>query len=190
MSKRRGKILVISGPSGVGKTTLYRRVLDELKEKLVFSISATSRAPRADEKEGVDYFYFAKEEFQALIDKNAFLEWAEVHGNYYGTLRSTVEDSISNGKSVLLDLDVQGARSIRKAFPDAHFIFILPPSEKALHDRLEGRGSETPESLERRYNNAIAEMKFAGEYEYQIINNDRNIAYQELLYVVKHIIDE
>lgn len=177
---RLGRIIVISGPSGVGKTTLYREVLPKFEGKIVFSVSATTRPLRQGEVEGKDYYFLTEEEFRRKIEDNEFVEWANVHGCYYGTLRSEVERIINSGNSCLMDIDVQGAMSIRKTLPESVFIFILPPSLEVLKERLKKRNTDSEEVLAIRIQNAEKEMSYSDQYDYKIVNEDRKLAAKEL----------
>ncbi len=190
--KGKGKILVLNGPSGVGKTTLYHRLLEEFRDKLELSISATTRAPREGELDGRDYYFISLEEFKKRIAQNAFVEWAEVYGNYYGTLHSELERITHKGHSVLLDIDVQGGESVKRVFPDAVLIFILPPSREELHKRLIDRKTEDLESLKRRIQTSEQEIEFynfhQAMYSRAIVNADRETAYQELSDFIRSIL--
>ncbi|UKL14121.1 guanylate kinase [Dissulfurimicrobium hydrothermale] len=178
-----GDIFVISAPSGAGKTTLCRRLLADDK-RLCFSISHTTRRPRPGEIDGRDYFFVSRERFEAIEKDGGFLEWAEVHGNLYGTSRSQVFERLKEGADVLLDVDVQGARQIRRTFPDAVFIFILPPSWRELERRLYARGSEDSEWLELRLKNAAVELDAVTEYEFSVVNNELETALEELKAII------
>jgi guanylate kinase len=168
---KRGELFIISAPSGAGKTTVLKRVLAELPG-VAFSISHTTRAPRPGEEEGRDYCFVDKETFRRMRDAEGFLEWAEVHGNLYGTSRQMVENLIVQSLDVILDIDVQGARQIRqqKETP-GHFVFIVPPSLAELKRRLIGRGTETPASLATRYGNAKRELADLDSYDFLIVND-------------------
>ncbi len=173
-------IVVISGPSGVGKTTLYKRLLAEFPERLGFSVSATTRKPRPGEVHGVDYYFYTREDFEKARERGEFAEWAEVYGNYYGTLKSELEKIMAEGKTALLDVDVQGGMSIKRAFPEAFLVFIKPPSMEDLRDRIQKRCSDDPEAIARRLRQASEEMKKAEFYNVQIENRDLEQAYQNL----------
>jgi len=168
---RRGELFIISAPSGAGKTTVLKRVLAELPG-VAFSISHTTRAPRAGEEDGRDYCFVDQETFVRMRDADGFLEWAEVHGNLYGTSGEMVENLIEQGIDVILDIDVQGAQQIRqKKETKGHFVFIVPPSWEELQRRLVGRGTETPESLSTRYSNARRELADLDCYDFLIVND-------------------
>jgi guanylate kinase len=179
----RGSVLVVSAPSGAGKTTLCRRLLDDLPG-LEFSVSHTTRARRPGEEHGRDYFFVDREEFERRRQAGEFLEWATVAGHLYGTSGAAVKLATEAGRDVLLDIDTQGAVAVRSLIPEAVLIFILPPGPDALRARLLQRGSETPEGLERRLRLAAAEIAHAGVYDYLIVNEDLEAAYSELKSVV------
>jgi len=175
--KRRGLLCVVSGPSGSGKTTLCRRFSDEDTEA-VYAISATTRTPRKEEKDGIDYFFLTREEFEARTTRGEFLEYAEVHGNYYGTLKSEVLTHIEAGRDVLMDIDVQGAALVRSqedpAIQEALVdIFILLPSDEELLKRLNFRGTETQDQIDLRLKNAHEEMQHWQLYRYTVVSADK-----------------
>ena len=183
MTPARGGLIVVSAPSGAGKTTLCRRLLEALPG-LVFSVSHTTRPPRAGERPGVDYHFVARPEFETRRAAGEFLEWAVVGGELYGTSAVAVEGSLAEGRDVLLDVDTQGAAAVRRLKPEAVLVFILPPGPEALRARLLARGSETEEGLERRLRLAAAEVARAGEYDYQVINDDLDAAFDRLRAIV------
>ncbi len=170
----RGNLIVISAPSGSGKSTLVRGLFDRLLETpgLVFSVSHTTRKPRSGEKHGVDYFFVPEEEFRAMIAAGGFLEYAEVYGNLYGTSREAVETQLQEGRDVLLDIDVQGAMSVKQSLQSAILIFVLPPSFRALRERLLKRGLDERETIERRLRIAREEVVCYRKYDYVIVNED------------------
>ena len=168
---RKGMLLVISGPSGTGKGTLIERLMKE-DPTLVFSVSATTRAPRPGEIDGVHYHFVTNERYDELVAENAFVEYANVHGNRYGTLRSEVYERLERGENVVLDIDVQGALNVIASEKEKVSIFILPPSMKELRSRLTGRGTETEEAVERRLHNAVWEISQKDKYQYKVINDD------------------
>ena len=163
--------VVIAAPSGTGKTSLARALV-ERDPQVVFSISATTRPPRPHETDGVDYEFVDEAAFDRMLAAGELLEWAEVHGHRYGTPARGVAAALQRGEIVVLDIDIQGARQIRRAFPDAVLIFILPPSGDELVRRLRGRGSEAPAERRRRLGNARAELHAAGEFDYVVVNDD------------------
>lgn len=170
MSKT-GMLYVYSGPSGVGKGTILVPYLKE-HDHAVLSVSATTRAPRPGETDGVEYHFKNREQFEELIQTDGLLEYAQYSGNYYGTPRAEVEKCLLEGYDVFLEIEVQGAMKIKQTFPDAVFIFVLPPSFEVLQHRLTGRGTEAPEVVEMRLNAAREEMLHAIDYDYVIINDD------------------
>ena len=181
--------IVMSAPSGCGKSTLIDMLLQEYPD-LQYSISCTTRAPRGEEEDGIDYHFMTVERFRELLSENAFLEHAEVHGNYYGTLKRLIEEVLAEGNSIILDIDVVGAAKVRayvKTLPPGDLlregymdVFINPPDMYALRDRLEKRGTDSPETIERRLANAAGEMARAGEYMFQVTNDDLGMAYRRL----------
>ncbi len=191
--KKNGNLIVISGPSGVGKSTLVKRAMTELPD-LAFSVSCTTRAPRAGEVDGSAYHFLSEEEFSAKLEAGEFLEHAGVFKHRYGTLKSEVTDRICAGKEVILDIDVQGAKQIRQAAENdeiirnaAVFILIAPPSLQALEERLTGRNSETPEQLKLRLEGAAGELRNFRIYDYLVINDDLEKAAAELIDIFKSI---
>lgn len=177
-------LLIVSSPSGAGKTTLTRRLLQEFPG-FRFSVSHTTRKPRANEVDGQDYHFVSEDEFRKLVDGNRFAEWAEVHGNLYGTSVDEIERAHAEGKSgVLFDVDYQGARQIKEKYPDAVGVFILPPSMKELQRRLEGRGSDDEASRQRRFDKAREEIGHYPFFEYMIVNDDLQQALAQLRGIV------
>jgi guanylate kinase len=167
--------VVLSAPSGAGKTTIARR-LRERRADVVFSVSATTRPPRAAERDGVDYHFVDEGEFRRMIDAGELIEWAQVHGAFYGTPLRNVVDAAARGQFLLLDIDVQGARQIRGKVADAVFVFVLPPSGRALVQRLRGRGSEDDARVQRRLRNALEELRTAAEFDRVVVNDDLSAA--------------
>jgi guanylate kinase len=171
MSARRGCVFVLSAPSGSGKTTLVHRLLSSV-EGIRFSISYTTRAPRGKERDGVDYHFVTREAFREKIEKGELLEWAEVHGNLYGTSKPETERIRESGEDVLLDVDVQGAAQVRKALPDAVTLFVMPPSFAILEERLRGRMQDAPEVIAGRLEAARREIEHYLEYHYVLVNEE------------------
>jgi len=166
----KGLLLVLSGPSGVGKGTVCS-ALRSVSPDLVYSVSVTTRLPRAGEKEGVNYFFRSHEQFRAMIERDELLEWAEYVGNYYGTPRSFVEEMLNAGKDVILEIDVQGALQVKRKFPDCVLIFLMPPSFAELKNRIEGRGTESVEAIRSRMNAAMEELRLMEHYDYAVVND-------------------
>lgn len=180
MSKT-GKLIIVSAPSGAGKTTLCQRLLQDFPQIIVPSISFTTRQPRGEETHGVHYHFTTQEEFKKGIQENQFAEWALVHGNYYGTGKKIIEKSFKEGKYVLLNIDVQGAHSLRSVYPSQNIsIFIAPPNLKELEQRLRKRGTDDEKTIQKRLVNAQDEMKKSGEFDKVIVNDTLEKAYQEL----------
>ena len=174
--QRNGLLLVISGPSGVGKGTLVNALM-ERNQKIKMSVSATTREPRPGEIEGVHYFFKTEEEFKEMVDRGEFLEYIHVFGSkYYGTPRSFVEQQLASGYDVILEIDVQGAMKVKQSFPDAVLMFITAPSMSEIKSRLIGRGTETMEQVEKRFATAFEEIKMIPQYDYVIINDVVDVA--------------
>jgi len=176
-------VVVVSGPSGAGKSSFVKVLLDEGPE-LQYSVSATTRARRSHETDGRDYFFLSREEFTRRADAGEFVEWAHVHGEMYGTLRTQTDEALRQGKNVLLDVDVQGGKSVRQAYPDGVFIFVLPPTLEALEARLRGRGTDSDERIRLRLENARREIPMAREYDYAVVNDDLAAASRKVLSIV------
>lgn len=174
-----GKLFVLSGPSGVGKGTLREHALENFSN-LVYSISCTTREPREGETNGVEYRFISRDEFEQGINNNLFLEYARVHGHYYGTLKSDVMKELNAGRNVLLEIDVQGALQVREKINNAVLIFIAPPSIEELSRRLINRNTESQHDLNIRLSNAAKELKFADKYDYIIVNDDLDLASRKL----------
>lgn len=177
--KQNGRLFVISAPSGAGKTTLIKQVMARFSG-LSYSVSHTTRPPRPGEIHGKDYFFVSREVFRQMIDAQAWLEWAQVHANFYGTSRAFVQEQLAAGRNLLLDIDVQGARQIMDSGLDSVTVFILPPSLDVLRDRLESRGTDSPETIALRLENAKREIALKYLYQYVVVNDDLNIAADQL----------
>ncbi|ANQ87112.1 guanylate kinase [Azoarcus olearius] len=179
-----GTLFIVTAPSGAGKTTLVRGLLDR-DPQVQLSISYTTRAPRPGEQDGREYHFVDVPTFRALRDRGEFLEWAEVHGNYYGTSRVWLKEQLAAGRDTLLEIDWQGAQQVRKVFPDAVGVFVLPPSLEELENRLRGRGTDSDDVISRRLLGARGEMRHVGEFDYVIINNELHEALDDLVAVVR-----
>lgn len=179
----KGSLFIVSGPSGCGKGTILTEILKQ--DKFYYSISATTRNPRVGEVDGVNYHFLSKEKFEELIKNDGMLEYASYCDNYYGTPRKPVEDMLNAGKHVILEIEVQGAMNVMKKCPDAVSIFILPPSIKELRRRLNKRGTETDDVIEKRLAQAEREIKMAENYDYIMINGEFELAVQDLLSVIR-----
>ncbi|MBC5628443.1 guanylate kinase [Clostridium sp. NSJ-6] len=175
MTNNKGLLIVVSGPSGAGKGTICKALLEK-HDDLFISVSATTRQPRAGEVDGVNYHFITKEDFIKRVEQKDFLEYAEVYGNYYGTPKSRVEEMIDSGKNVILEIDIQGALKVKENFKEGVFIFILPPSMEELKQRIIKRGSETPESLMRRFKSAYQEINYISKYNYAVVNDVVDVA--------------
>ena len=194
----KGILIVVSAPSGCGKGTILAEVMKD--EKFYYSVSATTRSPRPGETDGVNYHFLGREQFEELIKTGGMLEYAEYCGNYYGTPRDKVLEKINEGKNVILEIEVQGAMQIREKCPEAVFVFIAPPSVAELRNRLDKRGTETPEVINQRVSEAAQEISFAYRYDYVVVNNILEDAVNDFISVIraeelkaenqKNIIDE
>jgi len=183
MSK--GKLIVISAPSGSGKTTIAKAVMAKYPT-IEFSISATTRAMRQGESEGVDYFFLKREEFEARIQRGMLVEWEEIYGNLYGTLKSEVDRALSQGRVMLFDIDVKGGLSIKRHYPEALLIFIRPPSFEILKDRLTKRNTEDPAALERRLARVPMELELGMQFDHQVVNDELNKATTEVEALIRN----
>ncbi|KAI5915979.1 MAG: guanylate kinase [Proteobacteria bacterium] len=179
-----GTLFVVTAPSGAGKTTLVRGLLQR-DARVQLSVSFTTRAPRAGEQNGREYHFVDLATFRALRDRGEFLEWAEVHGNYYATSKVWLKEQVAAGRDTLLEIDWQGAQQVRKAFPDAVGVFILPPSLDELEKRLRGRNTDSDDVISRRLLAARGEMRHVAEFDYVIINNELQEALEDLVAVVR-----
>ncbi|MFP4077969.1 MAG: guanylate kinase [Candidatus Izemoplasmataceae bacterium] len=181
----RGLLVVLSGPSGVGKGTVRKALFDLEGHDLVYSISMTTRPPRGDEVDGEDYYFVSKEEFERRIRENGFLEWAEFVGNYYGTPKDKVEEQLKLGKEVVLEIEVQGALQVREKTSDGVFVFIAPPSKEALYRRLLRRGTESSDTIQKRMDKAEREFPLAHKYDYIVVNDEVTNAADRVLAIIR-----
>jgi guanylate kinase len=181
---KRGTFFVLSGPSGSGKGTVLKEVLRK-SDRIVYSVSATSRSPRAGEVDGINYYFKSREEFETLIKADAFIEYTETYGNYYGTLKSEVEKAIVNGKNIILEIDPVGARNVRAHYPDAVLMFLVAPDLEVLSSRLSGRGSESAETFKIRHDAALSEMENATLYDYVVVNDFVERAADDILAIIR-----
>jgi guanylate kinase len=189
LENRKGRIIAISAPSGSGKTTIVRKVLKDIPE-LVFSVSATTRKRRKDEKEGNDYYFITESEFKKRIDNNEFIEWEKFYDYYYGTYKNTVDSAVSDGKTIILEVDVKGALSLKKIYPDAVLIYIVPPSFDELVNRLVKRKTEDEADLQKRIDRAKMELELKDEFDYLVDNTELEKAVIETESLIKKIISK
>jgi len=184
MPNRKGFPIILSAPSGAGKTTLSRAVI-KLQPEIHYSISVTSRPPRTNEHDGVDYHFVPVAEFEKMLEEGQLIEWAMVHENYYGTPRKHIQDKLDAGVDVIMDIDTVGARAIKKLYPQAVSIFVLPPSLEELGKRLMSRATDSEEVIKKRLNRAKLEMAEIGDFEYFIVNDDFETAVQRVVAIVE-----
>ena len=176
--KKEGILLVLSGPSGAGKGTLCNKLRDSVA--INYSISATTRAPRTGEVDGVNYFFMTKDDFRQKIASDGFLEWAEVYGNYYGTPLDYIQTMTAQGNDVMVEIDPQGAKQVKLKMPNAVLIFIMPPSYRELENRIRGRGTENEEQIQTRLGSAVTEINTLSIYDYVVVNDDLDEAVSDL----------
>lgn len=180
-----GLLIVISGPSGVGKSTVRKALFNKKGHNLIYSVSMTTRKPREGEVDGVDYYFVSREEFERRIIEGKFLEYAEFVGNYYGTPKDIVEQKLDEGHEVVLEIEVEGALQVRKVMPEAVFIFLVPPGRQALYDRLQSRGTEDKSKIEERINKANREFLLAHKYDYIVVNDDVDNAADRIMAIIR-----
>ncbi len=178
------KLIILTGPSGVGKGTVVKEILEKDKS-ICLSVSATTRSPRKGEKEGENYFFLSEENFKKMINKNLFLEWAEFAGNYYGTPLSFVKDKIEEGFIVLLEIEVEGAKQIKDKFPDSLSIFILPPTKEELERRIRNRGTEKEEAINRRLSRSTYEIASSDEFDFKLTNRDVDETAERIIKIIR-----
>ncbi len=189
-SSHDGKIIIVSGPSGVGKSTICKEVVNRL-DNVFLSVSATTRTKSAKEVDGKDYWFLTRDEFEKRIENGMFLEYAEVFENLYGTPKDKTDEAIKEGKDIILEIDVQGARNVKRVYPDAKMIFILAPTQKDLAKRLNGRARDEEKVVEERLNGASAEIAAAWQfYEYMVINDDLQQAVNEVIQIIQDKVGE
>lgn len=180
---RKGLLFVVSGPSGTGKGTVCNRLTEQLE--ITVSISMTTRKPRVGETEGESYYFVTKEAFKEMLEQGGLLEYAEVYGNYYGTPKTKVLEKLEEGKDVLLEIDIQGALNVKKAFPDCILIFLLPPSLEELERRIVARGTETEDAIRLRLGESVRELHSVYEYDYRIVNDELQDAVDSVASVIR-----
>ncbi len=179
-----GSLIVISGPSGAGKGTIVKALLDQYPS-VHYSVSTTTRAPREGEVNGVNYWFVSREEFNQMREKDELLEWAEVYGNFYGTPRRRVMEAIQLGHDIILEIDPQGAMKVKKCFPNAVFVYIMPPSPRELARRICGRGTESQEAIRCRLNSVVDELGYVHEYDYLVINDELKEATADVAAIIR-----
>ncbi|RCW89191.1 guanylate kinase [Halanaerobium sp. DL-01] len=184
MSMGNGILFVLSGPSGVGKGTVLEKLMEDYNG-VSYSVSVTTRKPRSGEIDGEDYFFVSEEEFKKMKKNGDFIESARVHGNYYGTPKKFVDRKISKGEDIILEIDIQGAVQVREKYPDAVYIFLIPPSLEELENRLNKRGSEDSEAKTLRLKNAKSELQEVHKYDYEILNDNLEDAVEDLKYIIE-----
>lgn len=187
--ENKGKIIAISSPSGGGKTSVVKQILKDFPQ-IIFSVSATTRPKRSNEVNGVDYFFVDEREFELKIKNDEFIEWERFYDYYYGTLKSFVDGNINNGKSVLFEVDVKGALSLKKIYPESILIFIDPPTYEELVKRLKNRKTESPEDLQKRIDRAKMELSYKNKFDYIFVNDELNKVYKSVKSLIKEIINK
>ena len=180
---QKGLLILVSGASGTGKGTVCKKLLSEMPE-MYYSISATTRQPRDGETDGVEYFFISVEDFKKKIAEGKFLEYAEVYGNFYGTPLYKIEEHLTGGRNVLLEIDTQGALKVMEKIPDGVFIFLLPPSLEELYNRIKNRGTESEETLQRRFNSAKNEIEVGKKYKYAVVNDSVDAAVEKIKSII------
>lgn len=189
MGEKKGHIFVVSAPSGAGKTTIVKNVLKDIPE-LAFSVSATTRKKRENEKDGIEYYFISEEDFKKKIEDNGFIEWEKFYDYYYGTPKGFIDNNVQKGNSVLLEVDVKGALKIKSIYPDAILIYIYPPSFEVLVDRLKNRRTEDEIDFKKRVERAKMELSHKDKFDYLVVNNELNTAIDEIKSLIKNIISK
>ena len=185
----KGELIAVSAPSGGGKTTIVKKILN-LYPQIIFSVSATTRPKRDNETDGVEYFFISEDEFKSRVDNNEFVEWEKFYDYYYGTFKSFINDNINSGKSVLLEIDVKGALSIKRIYPASHLIYIMPPSYDELIQRLRNRQTETEGDFQKRIERAKMELSHKDQFDYIVINDNLENAIEETSVLIKKIVNK
>ena len=186
---KRGAIIAISAPSGTGKTSIVKRIINEIPG-LIFSVSATTRKKRENEKNGVDYFFISEKEFKEKIKNNEFVEWEKVYDYYYGTFKKVIEENINNGRSVILEVDVKGALSIKKIYKEANLIYVIPPSHDELIRRLKNRKTDNDTDIKKRLERAIMELSIKDKFDYFVVNKDLDKAISDTRNIINNILNK
>ena len=189
MEDNKGEVIAVSGPSGAGKSTIVKIIL-KLYPEIVFSVSATTRPKRENESDGVEYFFISEDKFKNKIDKGEFVEWQKFYDYYYGTVYSFINENINSGNPVLLEIDVKGALSIKRIYPESHLIYIMPPSYEVLVSRLRNRQTETEEDFQKRIERAKMELSHKDQFDYIVINEYIEKAVEETVVLIKKIINK
>ncbi|MCH8034721.1 MAG: guanylate kinase [Bacteroidetes bacterium] len=189
MEDNKGEVIAVSGPSGAGKSTIVKIIL-KLYPEIVFSVSATTRPKRENESDGVEYFFISEDKFKNKIDKGEFVEWQKFYDYYYGTVNSFINENINSGNPVLLEIDVKGALSIKRIYPESHLIYIMPPSYEVLVSRLRNRQTETEEDFQKRIERAKMELSHKDQFDYIVINEYIEKAVEETVVLIKKIINK
>ncbi|MCH7962523.1 MAG: guanylate kinase [Bacteroidetes bacterium] len=189
MEDNKGEVIAVSGPSGAGKSTIVKIIL-KLYPEIVFSVSATTRPKRENESDGVEYFFISEDKFKNKIDKGEFVEWQKFYDYYYGTVNSFINENINLGNPVLLEIDVKGALSIKRIYPESHLIYIMPPSYEVLVSRLRNRQTETEEDFQKRIERAKMELSHKDQFDYIVINENIEKAVEETSVLIKKIINK
>ena len=179
MNDKTGKLIVISAPSGTGKTTVVKRLLENIPN-IIASVSFTTRPIRENEQEGVDYFFVDKRKFEAMVDKHQFIEHATVFGNYYGTQKESLSKNLKKGKNVILEIDWQGAKQVKEKMPSCIMIFLIPPSKQVLLSRLKNRGTDSEGEIENRFNQAVSDLNESNKFDHVLVNDQIEVAVENI----------